>query len=90
MPDDVVLLNRSDNGLLLRDGTGQRLFAVNILLSVCRRSGYERVPVIGHRDHDGVNIVARQHFAIIVIGFAIFVSIFGVDGVHRSLQMIFV
>lgn len=48
------------------------------------------MPVIRHRQHHGVNVVTRHHFAVIMIGRAVFVLIMVVDCVHRGLQMFLV
>ena len=66
LPDDVVLLHGADDGLLFGDGAGQRLFAVDVLLARCGFGGDDGVPVIGDGDHDGVDIVARKHLAVVV------------------------
>ena len=90
LPDDIVLFNGAHDRLLLGNGAGQRLLTVDIFFAVRGRNRYQRMPVIGHRNHHRVNIVARQQFAIVVIGLAILVPIARVDGVDCGLQMILV
>ena len=41
LPDDVVLLHGLDDGLLLGDGAGERLFAVDVLFAVGGRGGHD-------------------------------------------------
>ena len=78
----------ANNGLLFGDGAGQRLFAVDIFLARCGLSGDDGVPMIGNGDHDGVDIVARHHLAVIVVGGAVLIAVVGVDGVDSLLQMV--
>ena len=41
--------------------------------------GDEFVPVIRHREHHGVNVIARHHFTEVMIGPAILVPVMVVD-----------
>ena len=86
LPDAFVLLHGAHDGLLFRDGAGERLFAIDVFLRIRRRHGKQSVPVIGHRKHHGVDVRARKHLAKIVIRFAISVAVILVDGVHGLLQ----
>ena len=60
LPDDVVLVDRANDGLLFGDGAGERLFAVDVFLARGGFGGDDGVPVIGDGDHDGVDVVARD------------------------------
>ena len=66
LPDDVVLMHGADDGLLLGDGAGEWLFAVDVFFARGGFSGDDGVPVIGDGDHDGVDVVARDHLAVVV------------------------
>jgi hypothetical protein len=68
----------------------QGLLAVDVLLLSGGLGGHERMPVVRHRQHDGVDVRARHHFPVIVVRFAILVVVMVVDGVHRRLQMVLV
>jgi hypothetical protein len=87
LPDEMIVLDRFDDGLLFSDGSGERLFAVNILLVPSR---FERMPMIGHRQHDGVDIGPRHHLPVIVVGFAVVVLLLSVDGCERFREVILV
>ncbi len=90
MPDDVVLLDGADDGLLFGDGAGQGLFAVDVLFPRGGRGGKNGMPVVGYGDHDGVDIVAGHQLAIVVIGFAVGVAVFAVDCIDGGLKVVFV
>ena len=77
-----------DNGLLLGNGFRQRLFAIDIFFAARGLGGDQCVPMIRHRDHDGVNVIARQQFPVIMITFAVLGLIMVVDHADRILQMI--
>ncbi len=81
-------LTAADDGLLLfRDGLGQGLFAVNIFFVVGGFNGDERMPMVRHGQHDGINIIARHHFAVIPVARAILVAVMAVDRVECRVQM---
>ncbi len=63
LPDDVVLLHRFDDSLLLADGAGERFFAVDVFLAIGGRRGKQGMPLVRNGDHDGVDVVAGDHFA---------------------------
>src|SRR5262245_53396510 len=86
LPDALVLLHGFHDSLLLSDGARQRLFAENIFLLLARLDRYESVPMVGDRDHHRVNILAREHLAIIVIRFAVLVVVVLVDCIDGLLQ----
>ena len=90
LPDALVLLNGSDDGLLLGDGSRQRFFAVNILFVVGGLGRHQGMPMIGHGQHDSVDVLASHHFAVVMVGFAVLVFILVVDSVHCGLQVLFV
>src|SRR5581483_5368027 len=51
--------------LRLLDRFGHRLFAVDILARLHRLNRNRRMPVVGGRDDHDVNVLARDHFAVI-------------------------
>ena len=62
----MLFCRRRDDGLLLLDGASERLLAVNVFLARGSFGGDDGVPVIGNGDHDGVDVVAREHLAVVV------------------------
>jgi len=53
-------LDSSNDGLLLDNRTGERLFAVDVLLMPRRRYCHNPMPVIRQRQHHGINIGTGQ------------------------------
>ena len=90
LPNSFVFLDGFDDGLLLGDGAGERFLAVDVLLRVGGGGGQDRVRMVRHREHHGVNILAREHLAIIVVRLAVFVAVVGVDVVERALEPVLV
>jgi len=88
LPNYAVLLNRLYDGLLLDNGAGERFFTVDVLLPVGRFGGQQGVPMVRHSDHDRVNIVAGQEFAVVVVCLAILVAVAGVDGIHSGPEVV--
>src|SRR5436190_276351 len=76
LPDMLILLHRFHDVLLLGNRAIQRFLAENILFLFARFGGGERVPMIRNRDHHRIDVFAREHLAIIVIGFAVLVLVF--------------
>ena len=72
------------------NGAGERLFAVDVFLAGGGFGGDDGVPVIGDGDHDGVDVVAREKLAVVVVGGAVLVAVLAVDGVERHLQAVLV
>ena len=68
LPDALVLLDGFDDGLLLGNGAGERFLAVDVLLVLGGFGGDQGVPIVRHGEHDGVNVLAGHHFAVIVVG----------------------
>ena len=62
LPDDVVLVDGADDGLLFGNGAGERLFAVDVFFAGSGFSGDDGMPVVGDGNHDGVDVVARDAF----------------------------
>ena len=83
----MMFLDGFDDVLLFDNGAGQRFFAIDVLAAPQGLGGDQFVPVIRHGQHDGVNVVARHHFAVIVAGLAVLVFIKLVDFVDGALQM---
>ena len=83
----LFFLDSAHDGLLFGDGFGEGLFAVDVLFAVGGGGGDQGMPVIGNGDHDGVDVVALDHLAKVVIGLAVGVTVSGVDGVDGGLQM---
>jgi len=52
------------------DGERERLLTVDVLACTARIDDLKRVPVIGSRDLDGVDILARKQLAVVNIGSA--------------------
>ena len=48
------------------------------------------MPMIRHGQHDGINVLAGHHLAVIVVGLAVLVLVVAVDCVHRLLEMLIV
>lgn len=46
--------------------------------------------MVGDGDHHGVNVLARNHFSIIVIGLAAFVLVKAIDHINGLLEMFLV
>ena len=90
LPDALVLLHGFDNGLLLGNGAGQRFLAVNVLLVPGGFDGDQGMPMVRHGQHHGVNVLARHHLAVIVVGLAVLVLVMAVDLVQRLLEMVLV
>ena len=90
LPNDLVFLNGFYDGLLFGDGFCEGFFTLDGLFVAGSIDGDECVPVIRDGNHDGVDVGSRQHFAIVVIGFAILVLIVIVDGIDRFLEVVFV
>ena len=74
--------------MLFSDGVRQGLFAVDVFFAPGGLGGDDLMPVVGHGDHDGVNIVASQQLAVIVIALAVLVAVCVIDLLDGSLQMI--
>ena len=66
----------------------QGLFAVDIFLAPGGFGGDDLMPVVGHGDHYGIDIVTSQQLAIIVVALAVLVPIGVIDLLDGSLQMI--
>ena len=64
----VILARRLHHFTGLMDGQGERLLAIDILARFARRDGYEGVPVIGRRNHHGIDVLACQQFAKLLVG----------------------
>ena len=71
LPDNAVLLDCANNGLLFGDGVRERLFGVDVFLAARGFSGDDLMPMIGHGDHHGIDVVAGKQLPVIVIAFAI-------------------
>jgi hypothetical protein len=46
------------------------------------------MPVVGDGNHYGVDVAAREQFAVVVVGGTVLVSVVAIDGVERRLQVI--
>ena len=68
LPDDIVLLDGADDGLLLANGAGEGFLSVNVFLAGGGLGGDDGVPLIRYGDHDGVDVVAREQLAVVVVG----------------------
>ena len=72
LEDRSILVDRGAQSLVLLDAQAQRLLAIHVLARAHCRQRDRHVPVIGRGDHDGVDVVACQDFAKIVVRFAAF------------------
>ena len=74
---DVVLAHRLHHGLRFVNRLAKRFFAVDVFLRVggCNRN--KRVPMVGRRDDDRIDVFASDQFAEIVISGAPFVRAVG-------------
>src|SRR6266567_2633855 len=90
LPDEVEFLYRLHDGLLLDNGARQRLFAVDVLTVFRRLDRDQGMPMVRHSEHDGINVLARHHLAIIMIRFAVLVLVMAVDRVEGGLQVLLV
>jgi hypothetical protein len=61
-----------------RDGVGHGFFQIDVLAGADRRQRDERVPVVGHGDRDGVDVIACEQLAEIPVGGAVFVALGGI------------
>src|SRR5262249_42301492 len=84
LQDAVELAHRVDHGRGLVGGQRQRLLAVNVLLRLAGIDGEDGVPVVGGGDDDGVDVVALEEVAVVVVGGAALVSA-GLGGVGVAL-----
>ena len=84
----MILLDGAHDGLLFGNRVRQRLFAVDIFLASRSLGGDNLMPVVGHGDHDGIDIVTSQQLAIIVVALAVLVPVSVINLLDGSLQMI--
>ena len=63
------LLGDLDHGLALGDGQRQRLLAVDVLALAHGVDGDQGVPVVGRGDDDGVDVLAVEQLAEVLVGF---------------------
>ena len=66
----LVLPHRIDHRAALRDRQRHRFLAINILAGLARHHCHHAMPMIGHHDRHGVDILSRQHFAEIGVNVA--------------------
>src|SRR5439155_1106445 len=83
LPDALILLDRFDDRLLFSDGSRQRLLAIDVLAVFGGLGRDERVPMVGDSEHDGINVFAGHHLAVIVVSLAILILVMPIDGVQR-------
>ncbi|OQB99883.1 MAG: hypothetical protein BWX80_03536 [Candidatus Hydrogenedentes bacterium ADurb.Bin101] len=55
------------HGAALGNGVGKGFFTVDVLARLRRGDADDGVPMVGRGNHDGVDIVARQHLAEIMV-----------------------
>ncbi len=75
LKDDVVFLDGLDDRAALAEGPGERFFAVDVLAPPRGLDAYERMPMVGRGHDDGVDVVAREQFAVVVVGGAVLVAV---------------
>ncbi len=73
-----VLADGVDHLAAFANGQGKRFFAVDIFARFRGGASDQRVPVIGRGNNDGVNVVAREDFAEVVVDIAalVFAALF--------------
>src|ERR1035438_492852 len=74
LKDPVVGFHGVTHGAAFGDGERKRLLPVNILTRARRFNHGNRMPVIRQGDENGIDILARDHFAEVVVGGAAFVQ----------------
>jgi hypothetical protein len=65
----------------------ERLFAVDILFAPRRLRGNDLMPVVGDRDHNGIDIVASQQLTVIVVPLAVFIPVRFINLLDGCLQV---
>ena len=83
--DAAVLLRRRDDGLSLAHRHRGRLFAIDVLARPHGEHGRGRVPAVARRDVDGVDVLARKHFAHVDVHLAVLVAVVRVGPVLDAL-----
>src|SRR5262245_5321684 len=70
LENDLRFLDLVHNDAALGDIVRQRLFAVNVLAGAGSVDARDGVPVIGRCDHDGINVLAGQQVAEVIVSLA--------------------
>ena len=70
LKDARIAPDHLDELLGLLDGEGQRLLAVDVLPGPAGVHAGERVPVVGGRDADGVDVIPGEQLAVVVVAHA--------------------
>ena len=79
LDDAPALVNVERNGL----------FAIDIFARFDGIDAHEGMPVIGRGDHDGVDVIARQQFPVIIVsGASLAPPVAAVNGVHLPLALL--
>src|SRR5690606_36226206 len=66
LKDAAEASRRIDHATALLDREGERLLAVDVLSGLARMDRDERVPVIGHGDDDGVDVLAIEKRPVVL------------------------
>src|SRR5262245_24937999 len=68
LDDAVVLAGCLDHRPPLGDGQAERLLAVDVLAGLAGVDGDQGVPVVGHGDDDGIDVLAVEQLAVVADG----------------------
>lgn len=90
LPDALIFLHGSDDGLLLGDGAGEGFLAVDVFALLCGFNGDDAVPVVREGEHDGVDVLAGHQLPVVVVGLAVGVLVIAVDGAGGGGEVLFV
>ena len=72
----------------LAQGVREGFFAEDVLASFGGGDGRDGVPVVGGRDADGVDVLACDQLAEVLVGLAVLVAVAGVDLLEGVLQVL--
>src|SRR5262245_53127582 len=65
--DAAVALGGAHHGAAFLDGETRRLLDIDVLASLARQDGHERMPMVGCGDEDGVHILVFEQTAEILV-----------------------
>ena len=77
--DALVQFRGAHHRLALRDGEGDGLLAVDVLARAHGGDGEARVPAVARGNVEGVEVLARQQLAVVVVHGAVRFAVEGVD-----------
>ena len=62
--------NSLDHFLTITNGQRERLFAIDVLAGLSCHDGHDRVPMIGHHNRYGIDVVSSKDLAEVVVSIA--------------------